>query len=169
MNPIWKAFCLIRALQKQKNPLLIYFRKRMCYRKKWRTFHLFKGKILDSFSVQKVKLRCVTKRQQFPLLGERWSDVASLIENKITAAICPSSVEAVWGPKTFSVSLNKKDYIISLADKKSSQDLQHFYQTSKTWRKTESTSPVTSKRSERSSFHFLSRLTEARGLLAEAQ
>lgn len=32
-------------------------------------------------------------------------------------------MEAVRGPKTFSVSLNKRDYIISLADKKSSQDL----------------------------------------------
>lgn len=81
---------------KRKKTLLIYFRRECAIEKKdGRTFHLFKGKILDPFSVQKVKLRCVTKRQQFPLLGKRWSDVASLIENKITAAIWPSSVEAV--------------------------------------------------------------------------
>lgn len=35
-------------------------------------------------------------------------------------------MEAVWGPKTFSVSLNKKDYIISLADKKVAKSCSTF-------------------------------------------
>lgn len=57
---------------------------------------------------------------------------------------------------------------MSLAEKKNGQDLLDF-QISKSSRKKETTSPTTLERSEKTRFHFLSRLTEAGGLLAGAR